>query len=527
MGDLDKLFNSNRLPAFFVGSGISKRYLNEMPNWDDLLISIVSHIGISPTQYYGLKQNLTEDNKQMPKLASTIERMIRDKVVDGTFNIDAVLSENLKKEIPKNTSFLKLLVAQKLANTTIKTDSKTVSEIKTLKKLISKINNIFTTNFDMFFETYIFEGDEMVVFDNQESLYFSPTFGISEMYKIHGSIKNPKTIIITENDYDNYLENMNIFVSKLYNTLMERPLVFLGYSLNDPNILRILEGFIKHFSTDNLNRVTQNLIFIEYSSGVDELLLSDAVFQVGSKQIVMKKIKTDNYEKFYNLISTVKEAISAREIKRYKDIVYDVIANHEKNGEKVFVVNALDINKIDSNKMVLGIHPKYDDTLPLTGLVGLDAVKFIEHALFNNINIKFEDIATIWAEKKLGVKNYFPIYFIKKNCNSEIVFGERFNNNLKEMNRRYKTIITDAEKIKTEKLLLMLAEFNELKNKPVKDSVDIVFLNALLLLVSENITIDDIREFLTGMYKKNKDYINNTNFKKAVCYLDYYQTETT
>ncbi|NWH10206.1 SIR2 family protein [Acholeplasma laidlawii] len=520
MDELRKIFNSNRLPAFFVGAGMSKRYLKNMPSWDELLISVSDYIGISKTQYYGMKQLINEDNMQMPKLASLLENKIRDKVIDGTFNIDEALSDKLKTEIPNNVSFLKLLIAERLTKLEIKEDEKTQKEIKSLKKSIKKINNIFTTNFDMFFEKYVLDDDDMTVFDSQESLYFTNSFGISEMYKIHGSIRNPKSMVINEKDYINYLEDMNLFVSKLYNSLIERPIIFLGYGLNDSNILKILEGFIKHFNLDDLKKVANNLIFIEYLAGEENLLFGEATFQVGNKQITMKKIKTDNYSKIFDYISSVKEAISAREIKRYKDIVYDIIANHEKNGEKVFVVNALDINKIDSNKMVLGIHPKYDETLPTRGLVGLDTVTFIEHALYNNSTIKFEDIAGVWAEKRLSKTHYFPTYYIKNNVTNGFNFGAKYIANYDAMEKRYIELKKKAGNLSQEKITQYEQDYNDSVLKPTKDKKDVLFHNSLLLLIIKKVSKDDFRDFLKEMYKKNKEYINNSGFKQCICYLD-------
>ncbi|OED28712.1 hypothetical protein [Acholeplasma laidlawii] len=135
MDELRKIFNSNRLPAFFVGAGMSKRYLKNMPSWDELLISVSDYIGISKTQYYGMKQLINEDNMQMPKLASLLENKIRDKVIDGTFNIDEALSDKLKTEIPNNVSFLKLLIAERLTKLEIKEDEKNSKRNKVIEEI--------------------------------------------------------------------------------------------------------------------------------------------------------------------------------------------------------------------------------------------------------------------------------------------------------------------------------------------------------------------------------------------------------
>lgn len=520
MSEIKKLFSSNRLPALFVGAGMSKRYVVDWPTWDELLSSVAGKIGISKTQYYGMKQTIEENDMQMPKLASKIEEEIRNKVISGEFIIDDFLSDELIKEIPNNVSFLKLLVAQRLSTINLKTADKEMTEIYAFKKAIAKVNNIFTTNYDLLFDEHILNSMEYKVYDSQESLYFTNSFGIAEMYKIHGSILNPKTMIITEKDYYNYLEDMNLFVSKLYNTLIERPIVFIGYSLNDYNIKRILEGFIKHFKLSDLQSVAKNLIFIEHSEGESNLVVGDATFQVGDRQISMKKITTDNYTEIFNAISSVKDAISAREIKRYQDIVYDIIASHEINGEKVFIFNALDINKIDSNKMVLGIHPKNDSKLPLRGMLGIETVTIIEHALFDNSDVAFDQIASTWVEHKLGKIHYFPTYYIKKNISSSLLLGAKFNANFVTMEKRYKTLVENAEGLSEEKHNRIYEDFFRDLAKPGKEINETSFESALLLAIRRDISREQLRSFLMNMFKRNENYINMTNFKKAVCYLE-------
>jgi len=50
----------------------------------------------------------------------------------------------------------------------------------------------------LFFEKYLSEYKSYI---GQQSLLFSRLQGIAEVYKIHGSVSDPSSVVINENDY--------------------------------------------------------------------------------------------------------------------------------------------------------------------------------------------------------------------------------------------------------------------------------------------------------------------------------------
>ena len=103
------------------------------------------------------------------------------------------------------------------------------------------ISGIITTNYDSFLEDNC---DGYKTYVGQNELIFSAIQGIAEIYKIHGSIENPETIVINEEDYDEFQNKAAYLTSKLLTIFMEYPIVFLGYSISDANILRILHEIV-------------------------------------------------------------------------------------------------------------------------------------------------------------------------------------------------------------------------------------------------------------------------------------------
>lgn len=74
---LDKVVESKRMPVLFIGSGISKRYLYNFPNWEELLKLSFKEVNPDPFYYEQYiekfnRSNLSEFEKNI-KLATIIE----------------------------------------------------------------------------------------------------------------------------------------------------------------------------------------------------------------------------------------------------------------------------------------------------------------------------------------------------------------------------------------------------------------------------------------------------------------------
>ena len=68
------------------------------------------------------------------------------------------------------------------------------------------------------------------------SNYFSKNHEIGEIYKIHGCVTEPETIMITSEDYQMIEEKNKYLAAKLLTIFIEHPIVFIGYSINDEDI---------------------------------------------------------------------------------------------------------------------------------------------------------------------------------------------------------------------------------------------------------------------------------------------------
>ena len=107
-------------------------------------------------------------------------------------------------------------------------------------KIISQIphfRNIITTNYDSLFESVYGSGKLNVIFSDNHTTYID-TKKVN-LFKIHGDLSNPDSIIITESDYNNFFSKdteQNTIWSVIKGIIATKSILFIGYSLEDTNV---------------------------------------------------------------------------------------------------------------------------------------------------------------------------------------------------------------------------------------------------------------------------------------------------
>lgn len=109
---------------------------------------------------------------------------------------------------------------------------------------IPHFKSLYTTNYETFIEA-AYPISELHVVNSNEAFTFDGSKPIT-LYKIHGdlsTLSSPDNVVITKRDYDDYFKGKRFehLWTQFKNDAGKRTLLFIGYSLEDPNILNIIK----------------------------------------------------------------------------------------------------------------------------------------------------------------------------------------------------------------------------------------------------------------------------------------------
>lgn len=365
------LKKSNSLPFLFVGSGMSRRYL-DLPDWGGLLKQFLDEDDV--------EYEIQKSNGDYPKVASYIQK----EFLKEFWKNDKY--KDMKKEYQK-LNFIgeeypfKFTIADYFNNIDYK-DYKHKEEIGEFKKI--NIDGIITTNYDNFLET-IFDYE---VYKGQDDLFFTKTMEIGEIYKIHGCCTKFESIVITENDYTRFKEQNIYLTSKLTSLFMEHPIVFLGYSLSDENIIGILKNIASSIGKDKLELLQDRIIFIEYETDTTKQFFESRVKQIDDLIIPITHIKTDDFLSIYKALGTTQRKIPAKCLRMMENSIYELIKTNDPRGKMAVV----DIDKIDDYTDIefyagVGVVNEMSNK----GYNCIDSIDLFEDLIFDGDNYKFPE----------------------------------------------------------------------------------------------------------------------------------------
>ena len=99
---------------------------------------------------------------------------------------------------------------------------------------------VCTTNFDFLLERqYDLTPRYVYPVVEEEQLSINGSSAGTLLLKLHGDLRHPSRLIVTEADYDGFLSRYPLLATYLSNQLITKTAIFIGYSLDDPDFRQI------------------------------------------------------------------------------------------------------------------------------------------------------------------------------------------------------------------------------------------------------------------------------------------------
>jgi hypothetical protein len=495
-------------PFLFVGAGLSRRYANG-DSWEALLRRFAEATRY-PFEYYK-----TSAGGDYPAMASHIASEFHE-----VWWRDGEYSESRQrwaKEIVDKESPLKVEVCNTLAelSSNLPTTGQLADELTLLRSAV--VDGVITTNYDTLLETIY---PQFKVFVGQEELLFANPQGVAEIYKIHGSVTVPDSLTLTSSDYREFQDRSAYLAAKLLTIFVEHPVIFLGYSITDPNIRSILRSISNCLTQRNIHELRDRLIFVQWQADVSPSIDSSLIV-VDDFQLPITRVTVSAFQDVFGVLASLKRAFPAQLLRRLKEQVYELVLSDDP-GHQLFVANIEDDTSLADIDVVFGVGVQAQ--MGKQGYKGLDRWDLMWDIVDGAGGLAPEEVVRSALPEILRFNGNVPVFKYLRGMGALDDAG-----NVQESSLVSDKVIQMAAKIrgglpasahhqrKAPAFLKNIDSFKQLEQEYGIDGV----VNYATLLPPEKVDPGDLLSFL----RNHRSAIDNswikTQYQKLICFYDW------
>ena len=125
----------------------------------------------------------------------------------------------------------------------------------------------------------------------------------------------------------------------------------MGYSLSDPNVLNLLKMITDCLNSEQLKKLTNRLILIDWDSQLDPDKYLIETHHIHG--IYLVKICLSNYSLVYDILYENRAAFSPTLFKRLRHSIYEAVTKNEPSQVILVDSNATDL-EIANKPMIIG-----------------------------------------------------------------------------------------------------------------------------------------------------------------------------
>lgn len=318
-----RMFESRNAPVLWIGSGLSKRFVEGYPTWDELLERIAFRAGFDERSLPAVKLKARErtepdakEDEIAAETATFLSDLLTDRFLRGEADPEAVLGREGTCRYMSGSDPVKLLVCSELKEIRFREDMK--DEIDEFRRLADIVPAVITTNYDTVVET-LFD-DRFAVYDSTDDYYGAPDIGIGEIHKIHGTLRRPDSIVLNTKDYRMMRQRSHVIVSKVISLMCESPLLIIGCSMRDWIVREVLHGMVSSFSRGKAMELCRNIIYVRYDTEWGPCQGSMEI-GYGTGWLTVRTITTDDFLPIFRDLASYEQGILVTRMRRLRKLL--------------------------------------------------------------------------------------------------------------------------------------------------------------------------------------------------------------
>lgn len=483
-------------PIIFVGAGFSMRYLSVSYSWPALLEKVCIDLTGDNELYKDLvRENSNKDgDANLPAVASSLESIFDARLKEDRHGKFKEINDEFYRsdDVSSNLSRFKIYIS-KIVNISDLRDG-VDDELAELALASKNIASVITTNYDSFIESSI--GYNAVIGND---ILMSNPYGA--VYKIHGCVTKPESIIITDKDYDYFDKKYELIRAQLLSLFIHNPIIFMGYRIGDPNIKKVLKTIFSYIPAKSsiAEKIKSNFLLIERNSGIDNLDVVSHDIEVEDSGIIsINKISTDNFAGIYKAISSLHLPVSVMDIKRAESVFGKI-----KEGGNIKVKLVGDLEALSNDELVFAIGSVN------TIKIHMQTPQEMMENYFDLISNKENHVISLLDKFIISKSSYFPSFGFLTFC-SDVKCLPKLGKHQKEKLKSYFSGIKKNHRITESSIEDIYSKHGESENK----MENIIFFNAY----TGSIPKKELEDYLRAYH--NKDC---TGYRRLLSLYDFLQ----
>ena len=297
----------------------------------------------------------------------------------------------------------------------------------------------------------------------------------------------------------------------------------MGYGINDADIKQILESISTCLENDQLDKLKERLIFVEWNNNPDkpDEISERKLDSNNGKTLSMKNILLTDYSELYTAILQNKAKYDVKVLRRVKSQLYELVKEN-KPTDKLYIATDIDDDSSSVDFVVgIGVYGRFGDV----GYRGIKAVEVFRYVIGQSKRELNGDMILKEAFPALKSRGSLPIFKLIAECKSLDSISKTAGETFRKRNKMEAFINkADREWIRKHNYL-ECASIIEYYNKHGfnKTCVDIPKMDL------EKIAPDDLKAFILLALSENPEVLSvdvpthsyRSFFKKCICIWDF------